>query len=80
MRPELTDETHDVTVTMSQVSLRRTVSGAEAAWWLAAIAVAVVATVVRPQWPMALVDALVRVGGIWRSLVLPLPLFACAWV
>ena len=80
MRPELTDETHEVTVTMSQVSLRRTVSGAEAAWWLAAIAVAVVATVVRPQWPMALVDALGRVGGIWRSLVLPLPLFACAWV
>ena len=80
MRPELTDETDEVTVTMSQVSLRRTVSGAEAAWWLAAIAVAVVATVVRPQWPMALVDALIRVGGIWRSLVLPLPLFACAWV
>ncbi|MEY4408267.1 MAG: hypothetical protein RL345_2733, partial [Chloroflexota bacterium] len=80
MRPELTDETHDVTVTMSQVRLRRTVSGAEVAWWLAAIAVAVVATVVRPQWPMALVDALVRVGGIWRSLVLPLPLVACAWV
>ena len=80
MRPTRSDETYEVAVTMSPLSTRRTVSGPAAAWWIAAIAVAVVATVVRPQWPGSLVDALVRVGGIWRSLVLPLPLVACAWV
>ncbi len=80
MRPEPSDETYEVAVTMSPLSTRRTVSGPADAWWIAAIAVAVVATVVRPQWPGSLIDALVRVGGIWRSLVLPLPLVACAWV
>ena len=80
MRPELSDETYEVAVTISPPSSRRTVSGSEAAWWIAAIAVAVLATVVRPQWPGTLVDALVRLGGIWRSLVLPLPLLACAWL
>ncbi|MCX5985024.1 MAG: hypothetical protein NTX54_00695 [Chloroflexi bacterium] len=80
MRPEPSDETYEVAVTMSPLSTRRTVSGPADAWWIAAIAVAVVATVVRPQWPGSLIDALVRVGGIWRSIVLPLPLVACAWV
>ncbi|MSQ43294.1 MAG: hypothetical protein EXR45_03680, partial [Chloroflexi bacterium] len=80
MRPEPTNETYDVAVMTSPLSTRRTVSGSAAAWWIAAIAVAVVATVVRPQWPGSLVDALVRVGGVWRSLVLPLPMVACVWV
>ena len=80
MRTELTDDTNKLFAMMRARNTRQTVSGPVAAWWIATITVAVVATVVRPQWPGYLVDALVRVGGIWRSLVLPLPLVACVVV